>query len=362
MKVLILGSSGYLGYPTCCYLSERGHEICGMDDMSKEKFEGLLGGFPLFRPESNYFTYDYFSTTDFWNLSRLFESYRPEVIIHYAEMPSAPFSMKNQLHSYQTMESNVLGTLNVLWAMRLNCPEAHLIKLGTMGEYGAPDIDIEEGYLNIEHNGRKDRILYPKSGGSFYHLSKIHDSHNIEFACRVWGLRSTDLNQGIVYGVKTDEADRLSFHYDEIFGTVLNRFCTQVVAGVPLTVYGGGGQKKSFLNVRDTMRCVELAMLNPPESGEYRVFNQFTQVFSLKDLAELVVSVYPKGGDVQFLNNPRGDEREDGFYNPKNDKFKNLGLEPHLLSDVLLEEMFEMIERYRKNIDESVILPKIDWN
>ena len=217
----------------------------------------------------------------------------PETIVHYGEQPSAPFSMISRKHALETQRTNVLGTLNLLFGIRDKVPDCHLVKLGTMGEYGTPNIDIEEGFIEIEHKGRKDTLPFPKMPGSLYHLSKVHDSHNIHFACRIWGLRSTDLNQGVVYGVETDETaldERLAtrFDYDEVFGTVLNRFCVQAVIGHPLTVYGEGGQTRGFLNIRDTLQCVELAVDNPPELGEYRVFNQFTEQFSVAELAELV--------------------------------------------------------------------------
>ena len=217
----------------------------------------------------------------------------PEAIVHYGEQPSAPYSMKSREAAVETQYTNVIGTLNLLFAIRDRVPDCHLVKLGTMGEYGTPDIDIEEGFIEIEHNGRKDTLPFPKLPGSLYHLSKVHDSHNIHFACRIWGLRSTDLNQGVVYGIETDESvadERLvtRFDYDEYFGTVLNRFCVQAVIGHPLTVYGEGGQTRGFLNIRDTLQCVELAVDNPAELGEFRVFNQFTEQFSVAELAELV--------------------------------------------------------------------------
>src|SRR5256714_2990266 len=192
-----------------------------------------------------------------------------------------------------TQQNNVINTLNVLWAMRDLTPDAHLVKLGTMGEYGTPNIDIEEGYIEIEHNGRSDRLPFPKLPGSLYHCSKVHDSTNIHFACRVWGLRSTDLNQGVVYGIDTEETTldpRLAtrFDYDEVFGTALNRFCLQAVIGHPLTVYGTGGQTRGYLNIVDTLACVDLATLNPADAGEYRVFNQFTEQFSIVELAEVL--------------------------------------------------------------------------
>ena len=226
-----------------------------------------------------------------WDLTvDLFRTFRPESIVHYGEMPSAPYSMRDRDHAVFTQQNNVVNTLNVLWAMREFAPDSHLVKLGTMGEYGTPNIDIEEGYLDIEHNGRKETILYPKLPGSLYHLSKVHDSNNIHFACRMWGTRATDLNQGVVYGIETEETkldERLAtrFDYDDVFGTALNRFCVQAIIGHPLTVYGKGGQTRGYLNIVDTLQCVELAVLNPADRGEFRVFNQFTEQFSVMELA-----------------------------------------------------------------------------
>jgi len=238
-----------------------------------------------------------------------------------------------------------------------------------MGEYGTPDIDIEEGFLEIEYKGRKDILPYPKQPSSLYHLSKVHDSHNILFACRTWKLRSTDLNQGVVYGIETDETaldPRLatSFHYDEVFGTVLNRFCVQAVAGIPLTVYGCGGQSRSFLNIRDTLRCVELSILNHPRVGEYRVFNQFTEIFNVLQLAELVKSNGGRCGlavKISHLENPRV-EAEQHYYHARHQKLIELGLVPHLLSDVLLEGMFSRIQEHAHRIKKDIILPNVHWN
>src|SRR5438094_1246265 len=223
----------------------------------------------------------------------MIERCRPDTIIHFAEQRAAPYSMIDREHAVYTQYNNVIGTLNVLYAIKETDPDIHLVKLGTMGEYGTPNIDIEEGWLELSHKGRTDRVLYPKRPGSFYHLSKVHDSHNIEFAIRAWGIRSTDLNQGVVYGVHTDETaldPRLAtrFDYDDVWGTALNRFCVEAAIDHPITVYGKGGQTRGFLDIRDTLQCVELAILNPPAEGEYRVFNQFTEQFSVQDLAEKV--------------------------------------------------------------------------
>ena len=267
-----------------------------------------------------------------------------------------------------TQTNNIVGTLNLLWVLRDYAPDCHLVKLGTMGEYGTPNIDIEEGFLEIEYKGRKDVLPFPKQPGSLYHLSKVHDSHNILFACRTWKLRSTDLNQGVVYGIETDETaldPRLttSFHYDEVFGTALNRFCVQAVAGIPLTVYGRGGQSRGFLNIRDTLRCVELAILNPPPAGEYRVFNQFTETFSVMELAEMVKKHSETLGlavEINHLDNPRV-EAEQHYYNAQHQKLIDLGLVPHLLSDVLLDSMIHHVKAHAQRIKRDIIMPKVRW-
>jgi len=328
MKILILGGDGYLGWPTAMYLSGQGHDVAVVDSMIKRYWEAELAVEPLapIRPLPNrvkrwkevsgrdiqVFIGDIAENHRF--VYKVFDEIRPEAIIHYAEQPSAPYSMLDREYCVATQRNNVVGTLNVMFAMKHSCPDAHLIKLGTMGEYGTPNIDIEEGWLDLDHNGRKDRVLYPKRPGSFYHLSKVHDSNNLEFACRIWGMRVTDLNQGVVYGTDTDETRRhedltTSFHYDAVFGTVINRFVAQAVDGIPLSVYGRGGQTRGFLNIRDTLRCVELAAANAAEPGEFRVFNQFTEQFSVLDLAKAVKNVALARGysstRIEHVDNPR---------------------------------------------------------
>src|SRR6266699_1031219 len=326
MRILILCGDGYLGWPTAMYLSRRGHAVAVLDNFAKRRWEMELNVEPLIpvhtlhdrvkawregagRP-MRLFVGD---LRNYEVVKNAFEEFAPEAVVHYGEQPSAPYSMIDHTRAVFTQTNNIAGTLNLLWALRDYAPECHLVKLGTMGEYGTPNIDIEEGFFEIEYKGRKAVLPYPKQPGSIYHLSKVHDSHNILFACRAWNLRSTDLNHGIVYGIETDEIQRderlaTSFHYDEVFGTALNRFCVQAVAGIPLTVYGGGGQTRGFLNIRDTLRCVELSILNPPAAGEYRVFNQFTEMFSILGLAELVKEQAEKLGfpvEVDHLENPR---------------------------------------------------------
>jgi len=381
MRILVLGGDGYLGWPTAMYLSARGQLVGVIDNFAKRRWEMELNVEPLMPirtlhdrvkawrevtgKEIELFVGD---LRNYEMVVQAFEAFQPEAIVHYGEQPSAPYSMIDHRRAVFTQMNNIAGTLNVLWAMRQRFPAAHLVKLGTMGEYGTPNIDIEEGFIEIEYKGRKDVLPYPKQPGSFYHLTKVHDSHNILFACRVWKLRSTDLNQGVVYGIQTDETEldaRLatSFHYDEVFGTALNRFCVQAVAGIPLTVYGRGGQTRGFLNIRDTLRCVELSLLNPPQAGEYRVFNQFTETFNVLGLAEMVKAQSEKLGlkvEIDHLKNPRV-EAEQHYYNPIHRKLTELGFEPRLLSDELVQSMVNRVREHASRIKPDIIMPRVRW-
>jgi UDP-sulfoquinovose synthase len=381
MRVLILGGDGYLGWPTAMRFSARGDEVSVVDNFSRRRWHAQQGTDSLtpIRPLSERIetwrevsgkairSYEgAIEDGDF--LEEVVIETKPEAIVHYGEQPSAPYSMASREQAVETQFTNVIGTLTLLFVMRDHAPDCHLVKLGTMGEYGTPNIDIEEGFIEIEHKGRKDTLPFPKMPGSLYHLSKVHDSHNIHFACRIWGLRSTDLNQGVVYGIETDETaldERLCtrFDYDEVFGTVLNRFCVQAVIGHPLTVYGKGGQTRGFLNIRDTLQCVELAVDNPPAPAEYRVFNQFTEQFSVEQLAELVQRAGAEVGhevDVETVDNPRV-ESEEHYYNPTHTKLLDLGLDPRYLGDELVRSMLHAIDRHRDRVIESAIDPRTHW-
>ena len=382
MRVLILGGDGYLGWPTAMRFSARGHEVSVVDNFSRRRWHERHGTdslTPIQPLDERIRTWHAISEREIRShvgaiedpgfLEEVIVETRPEAVIHYGEQPSAPFSMASREQAVETQFTNVIGTLNLLFFLRDHAPDCHLVKLGTMGEYGTPNIEIEEGFIEIEHKGRKDTLPFPKMPGSLYHLSKVHDSHNIHFACRVWGLRSTDLNQGVVYGIDTDETtqdERLCtrFDYDEWFGTVLNRFCVQAVIGHPLTVYGKGGQTRGFLNIRDTLQCVELAVANPPGAGEYRVFNQFTESFSVTELAELVQRSAAELGtevEIDHLDNPRV-EAEEHYYNPVHTKLLDLGLQPSLLGDELVRSMLKAIESNRDRVIESAIDPATRWN
>src|ERR1700751_269748 len=381
MKIAVLGGDGYCGWATALHLSQKGHEVAIIDNFLRRQWDDELGVQTLtpIRPLSERLrvwqmrsgkTVDLFvgDVADFDFLSSMVKQFKPEAVVHFAEQRSAPYSMIDRKHAVFTRVNNVLGTLNVLFAIREFQPDCHLIKLGTMGEYGTPNIDIEEGYITIEHNGRKDVLPYPKQLGSFYHLSKVHDSHNIMFACKIWGLRATDLNQGVVYGTMTDETaldEALinRFDYDEVFGTVLNRFCIEAAIGHPLTVYGKGGQTRGFLDIRDPIRGREIACMNPARPGEFRGYNQFTEQFSVLELAQMVETVGKKLGmnvEIDHLPDPRV-EAEEHYYNAKHSKLIDLGLEPHLLSDALLDSLVTIAVRYRDRIDTSLIMPHVNW-
>ncbi len=381
MKVLIIGGDGYCGWATALYLSSRGYEVGIIDSLVRRHWDLQLGADTLTPIASigqrierwrdlTGKSIDLFigDINNYEFLDKSLQRFEPEAIVHFGEQRSAPFSMIDREHAVLTQVNNVVGTLNLLYAMRESFPNCHLVKLGTMGEYGTPNIDIEEGYITIEHNGRKDTLPYPKQPGSMYHLSKVHDSHNIHFACRIWGLRATDLNQGIVYGVLTEETgmDEILINrldYDGVFGTALNRFCIQAATSHPLTVYGKGGQTRGFLDIRDTVRCVELAIASPASAGEFRVFNQFTELFSVGDLANMVAKAGSAMGlkvKIDNIDNPRV-EKEEHYFNATNTNLLNLGLQPHYLSDSLLDSLLNFAVKYQHRVDKNQMLPKVNW-
>src|SRR6202047_1377165 len=381
MKIAVLGGDGYCGWATALYLSKQGHSVAIVDNFVRRLWDHALNGqtlTPIRRLSDRLRVWQavsgktiesfYGDVCDYEFLASTLRAFEPDAVVHFAEQRSAPYSMIDRSHAVFTQVNNVVGTLNLLFALREHRPDCHLVKLGTMGEYGTPNIDIEEGYIKIEHNGRSDVVPYPKQAGSFYHLSKVHDSHNIMFTCKVWGLRATDLNQGVVYGTVTDEVAMdptfvNRFDYDEIFGTVLNRFCVQAAIGHPLTVYGKGGQTRGFLDIRDTVRCVEIACLNPAARGECRVFNQFTEQFSVLEIAQMVKIAAKKLGvavQVTHLPDPRV-EAEEHYYNAKHSKLLDLGLDPHFLSHSLLDSLMNIALKYRDRIDASLIEPRVNW-
>ncbi len=381
MRILVLGGDGYLGWPTAMHLASRGHDVAVADSFHRRLWDHEIGAdslIPISTLQDRVAAWASLGKspikpfvgdiTDWEFVEHVFRSFEPESIVHYAEHRAAPFSMLSRRHAVITQVNNVVGTLNILFAMKDLAPESHLVKLGTMGEYGTPNIDIEEGFLTLTHNGRTDTVLYPKRPGSFYHLSKVHDSHNIEFAIRAWGIRSTDLNQGVVYGVHTQETSldpRLAtrFDYDDVWGTALNRFCVEAAIDHPITVYGKGGQTRGFLDIRDTLACVELACLNPPPLGTYEVYNQFTEQFSVQGLAEMVSEGARHMGwepIIENIANPRT-ELEEHYYNAKHTKLLDLGLQPHLLSETLIDGLLETVKSHAGRVNKRLLYPRHSW-
>jgi UDP-sulfoquinovose synthase len=377
----VIGGDGYCGWPSALALATIGHEVTIVDNLIRRRWDRELGISTLtpirtlderlaawHRRGGAPVAFVNCDVTDYPALRETFARLRPESIVHFAQQRSAPFSMIDRDRAVETLVNNTVGNLNVLWAMHEVAPDAHLVKLGTMGEYGTPNIQIEEGFITIEHKGRSDTLPFPKQPNSFYHLTKVSDSDQIFFACKAWKLRATDLNQGVVYGLETDETPADSplvnrFDYDGIFGTVLNRFCVEAALGYPLTVYGKGGQTRAFLNIRDTVRCVALAVSSPAERGEFRVFNQFTEIFSVLELGERVKRVgATMGYDVtlEHVDNPRT-EREAHYYSTINEHLLGLGLRPHVLDDATVGSLIAAAAANRARIDPAQIAATVRW-
>ena len=382
MRILVLGGDGYLGWPTAMHFAAAGDQVLAVDNYTRRRIaaetdSAALVDNPRLDERARIFgagggcriEVRIGDCADYGFLAALVGEFAPDAVIHYAEQPSAPYSMIDFAAARFTLNNNLNTTLNVLWAIKECRTEAHLIKLGTMGEYGTPNIDIEEGWIDIRHNGRDDRFLFPRQAGSLYHTTKILDTDLIWFYVRTHGLRVTDLMQGPVYGIATAETafdPRLApnFHYDDIFGTVLNRFVVQAVAGVPLTVYGRGDQTRGYLNLIDTLQCVGLAAQHPAERGQLRVFNQFTETFSVNQLAERVREAAGSHGiraEIRSIPNPRK-EKEEHYYNPKFTGLKALGLEPHLLTGDVLGAMIEEVARHKDRIRTERIFPRVRWS
>jgi len=381
MRVLILGGDGYLGWPTAMYMAARGHDVCVMDNylrrnMAQETSSEALISTPNLHERVKIFEQqtgksmrvEIGDCSDYRVLEHVIRDFVPDAVIHYAEQPSGPYSMRGFDEAKRTIDNNLGVTFNVIWAVKEHVPDCHIIKLGTMGEYGTPNIDIEEGWLNVEHKGRSQKFLYPRQAGTLYHTTKVLDTDLLWFYVRTYGLRVTDLMQGPVYGLSTAESnldDRLlpNFHYDDIFGTAVNRFLVQAVAGIPLTVYGTGGQTRGYLNLKDTLQCVELAMNHPVEKGSLRILNQFTEQFSVNELADRVQRVGNGMGlnvAVKSIDNPR-QEAEDHYYNAAHSGLLELGLEPHYMTDDVLAGMLEQVIRYKSDIDGNKIMPRVRW-
>ncbi len=384
MRVLITGVDGYLGWALAVYLTQRGHEVAGIDNYLRRLWVGEIGSQsanPIAKMADRLIAFKrnlgqnlrFYKgdLTDYNFVLNAYRSFRPDVIVYLGEMPSAPYSMIDVHHAVSTQTNNIVGTLVTLHAIREVAPECHLVKLGTMGEYGTPNIDIPEGFFDIEYHGRKDRLMFPRKAGSWYHQSKVHDTHNIEMACRLWGLRSTDIMQGVVYGTRIeemgdDEKLRTRFDYDQCFGTAINRFCAQAVIDMPLTIYGKGRQKRGFLALRDCMQCIALAVENPPKPGEYRTFNQFEETYSITELAHKVQKIGNNlglGVDIAPVENPRIED-EEHYYNPEHKLLLKLGYKPTHDMETELKIILKDLIPHKERIEsrKEALIPDIRWD
>lgn len=381
MRVLILGGDGYLGWPTAMALAAKGNDVFVIDNYLKRSIaaqtdsEALIPK-PVLNKRAELFeavsghtiTVRIGDLTDYQVMERLFQEFKPEAVVHYAEQPSAPYSMMGGRQGRLTLINNLHVTYNLIQAVMDHAPRCHIVKLGTMGEYGTPNIDIEEGWLEINHKDRRETFLYPRQASSLYHTTKIMDTDLLWFYVRTKGLRVTDLMQGPVYGLATAETEadeRLapSFHYDDIFGTVVNRFLIQAVVDQPLTVFGQGGQTRGYLNLQDTIQCIELALANPVDPGNLRILNQFTETFTVNQLADRVAAAGKEVGlsvTIDHIPNPR-QEAEEHYYNPKHSGLLELGLKPHFMTTEVLVEMLEKIKPHAKRIDGSKLRPRVSW-
>lgn len=366
-NVLILGGDGYIGYPLSIYLIKKGYKVISVDNFLRRNMVSEIGSHSAIPLHGRLMACDIINADirKFETIKNILATYKPDAIVHLAEQSSAPYSMISPAHAEFTQQNNVINTLNLLWAMKQECPKAHLLKLATMGEYGTPDINITEGPIEIKYKGRKDKFQFPKQAGSFYHLSKVFDSQNIEFACKNWGLISTDINQGPVYGSRIDEMNenhRTRFDFDHVFGTVINRFCTQAIIGFPLTVYGKGEQTRGYININDSVQAIELCIQNP--SKGYRVINQIVELFTVNEIAQMVKEEGKKIGlDVKIthIENPRK-EKEEHYYNPEFNELKKLGLKPQGLRKAIIPTLKDLI-KYKDRIlqKKDFISPTIKW-
>ncbi|MGO9566176.1 MAG: NAD-dependent epimerase/dehydratase family protein [Desulfomonilaceae bacterium] len=384
MKVFIAGVDGYLGWSLAQHLAKRGHQVAGADNYMRRDWVAEMGSqsaTPIRRMterieafRENFganlqFFRGNLTETDF--VMNIFRHFRPDAIVHLGENPSAPYSMIDVHHTIFTHQNNLHGTINILFAMKEVCPEAHLVKLGTMGEYGTPNVDIPEGFFTIDYRGRTDSLPFPRQAGSWYHQTKVHDSNNIMMACRLWKLSSTDIMQGVVYGTRIDamrDDERLltRFDFDQCFGTAINRYCAQAVIGEPLTPYGKGHQRRGFLPLKDSMQCLTLALDNPPAKGEYRVFNQFEEVYDLTKVAQKVQKVGKEFGlnvIVRNLENPRM-ELEDHYYHPDHNHLLELGYQPTRDMETELRMIVPDLIKYKQRIESrrEALLPDIRWD
>jgi UDP-sulfoquinovose synthase len=384
MKILILGIDGYLGWPTALRMIKKDHRVYGIDNLSKRtqlKKNKVISAFKineikkritnLKKYQKNIPVFFEANVTERTKLNTIIRKVKPDVIFNFAHIPSAPYSMANAERCIETWRNNTEGHLNVLWAMKEFSPKTHLIKLGTMGEYGTPNVPIPEGTFHYKSKDGKyhDKLFFPRQAGSFYHQSKVANTHNMAFACKIWNLKGTDIMQAIIYGTKTKEIENFNsktmFYFDETFGTVINRMIASVIINHPLPIYGKGNMKRGILSLSDAVDCYELIMNSSADSGEYRVINQFDEAKSIQQIASEVMRVSKKmnyNPKIKFYKDPRV-EKQKHLYKPESKWLKLHGYKRNYLFSESVKTMLEDLAPMKKTIKkyQHVIKPKTKW-
>jgi|SRR5271157_803514 len=382
MKVLVTGIDGYSGWPLALHLLQRGHEVFGIDNFATRRRVNEVGSwsavplpsFPnrqkavkeLLGKDLGFYRGD---LGNYEFVHNVLDHEKPDAIVHLAEQRSAPYSMIDVHHAVTTQVENLTGTLHLLYAIRDTCPKAHLVKMGTMGEYGTPNTDIPEGFFETEFNGRRDRMPFPRQAGSWYHWSKVFDSGDVMYASKIFGIAATDVMQGVIYGIRTPEMTdhRLltRFDFDETWGTALNRFIAQAVLGLPITPYGKGEQRRGFLALEDSMQSLRLALENPAAPGEYRVFNQFDAAYSVNQLAETTARVAKEFGLSPTIEHPPDPrvEQEQHYYNPLHEHLRALGYHRTRELEEVIREIFHDLIHFRRRLEARryVVQPTVQW-
>jgi UDP-sulfoquinovose synthase len=384
MKVFIAGIDGYLGWALAQYMTQQGHIVAGADALLRRQWVDEMDSYsaiPIANHDERMTTFEaefgikldfrVGDLTDYEFVKTCLADFQPDAIVHLAQMPSAPYSMLDNKHAVWTQVNNITTNLHILYAIKEVVPDAHLVKLGTMGEYGQPNVDIPEGFFEVEFNGRRDTLWFPRAAGSWYHQSKVHDSHNTYFATKIWQLRATDIMQGVVFGstfpdMKANPQLRTRLDFDQAFGTVINRFCAQAVIGHPLTLYGTGTMKRAFLPLRDSLRCLTLTVENPAQAGEFRVFNQFAESYTISELADTVQEVGREIGldvVVKHYDNPRV-EKEEHYYNPIRENLDKIGYVPTTDVKSEIKTMLEDLMPFKARIaaKQHLLVPDIRWD